>query len=635
MIFNESEMAAHFAQTAEQSAAGRYRPVRLGSLTATLERRPDGSLLVRSRQPLGPYPRCATERLVHWATTTPDRHLLEWRATDGSIARLTYAEAYDAVRCLGQALLDRGVTDQRPLVILSGNGVEHALLTLAALHVGACCAPISPAYSLVSRDFCLLKQALSRVSPCMAFADDGQQFDQAIRAAVPDDAEIVVAKAPPASRPATMFAKLMATEPTGAVDAAYRRIDSDTVAKILFTSGSTGVPRGVINTHRMLTSNQQMIAQVLPFLADEPPVLVDWLPWHHTFGGNHNFGLVVHHGGCLFIDEGKPLPGAFDRTVRNLREVAPTLYMNVPLGFEELVRALRHDAALRQKFFSRLRLMFYAAASLAQHVADEFQAIAVQTCGKRIVLTTALGATETAPMATVRPWESDRAGSIGLPVPGLDAKLVKTDDKLEMRVRGPNVTPGYWHAPELTRDAFDDEGFYRLGDAVRFVDADDVNRGLLFDGRIAEDFKLASGTWVNVGPMRAQVIAFFAPFLRDVVITGHDRDDVGMIIIPDVDVCRNLCPDLPPSADMADVLRHPAVYARFKALLEEFATRATGSANRIARAVLLHEPPLLDTGEVTDKGSLNQRAILSRRVEIVQSLYASDPPPCIITLGSA
>ncbi len=610
-----------------------YRRARLGSLDATVERRDAGTTVVRCVQPLGPYPRRATDRLVHWATAAPDRDVLAWRGRNGVVERLTYADAHRTVRALGQALLDRSLSVERPLVILSPNSAEHALLTLAAMHVGVPVVPISPAYSLVSRDFALLRTTLSTVSPGLVFADDGPRFERAVTAAVPPGVELVVSHEPPASRRATPFAELVAAPPMAAVDIAHEAVGPDTIAKILFTSGSTGTPKGVINTHRMLTSNQQMIAQALPLLTEEPPVLVDWLPWHHTFGGNHNFGLIVHNGGTLFIDEGRPLPGAFEATVRNLREVAPTVYLSVPRGFEELVAALRRDDDLRRTFFSRVRLIFYAAASLAQHVIDELQALASETCGERIVFTTALGATETAPLAIVRTRTSDRAGSIGLPAPGLEAKLVPDHEKLELRVRGPNVTPGYWREPELTAAAFDEEGFYRLGDAVRFLDPDVPDAGLVFDGRVAEDFKLATGTWVNVGTVRARVIAHFTPYLRDAVITGHDRDELGMLVVPDAEACRSLCTGLAPSAPLAGVVRHPAVRATFAALLASFAQSSTGSATRIARLVLLDEAPSLDAQEVTDKGSLNQRAMLTNRAAIVEALYASAPGADVIAIG--
>jgi feruloyl-CoA synthase len=401
----------------------------------------------------------------------------------------------------------------------------------------------------------------------------------------------------------------------------------------------------------MICSNQQMILQTLPFLGHEPPVLVDWLPWHHTFGGNHNVGIVVYNGGSLYLDEGRPMRGAFDESVRTLKEVAPTIYLNVPKGFEELVRALRQDPALAATFFARVQVLFYAAAGLSQHVADELQEIAIETCGERLILVTGLGSTETAPMAICRPWASELSSAIGLPVPGVEIKLVASGrlrqgprsapergpataaagDKLEIRVRGPNVTPGYWRQEHLTRDAFDEEGFYRMGDAARPVDRRDLSKGLVFDGRIKEDFKLSTGTWVSVGPLRARVITHFAPYVRDAVIAGHDRDEVGMLAVPDVDACRSLCPDVPSGAPVSAVLGHAGVRGRVRALLATFAAGGTGSSTRLVRAILLEDPPSLDAGEVTDKGSLNQRAILDRRRSLVDDLYAEAPPLHVIT----
>jgi feruloyl-CoA synthase len=607
-----------------------WRDVRLGDLTPIVAPRADGTTIVRAALPLGPYPVVLTDRLAHWAGVSPDRVLLSWvpRAprADGARRRdtLTYATAYRAVRGLGQALLDRRVSADRPLAILSGNDVHHLLLALAAQHVGVPYAPISPAYSLVSREFGALTHAIRLLSPGLIFVSDRQPFDRALAALRQHAGEVDVITAADVDR-------LAATPASADVDRRHAAILPDDVAKVLFTSGSTGAPKGVVNTHRMLCSNQQMILQTLPFLGDEPPVLVDWLPWHHTFGGNHNVGIVIYNGGSLHIDDGRPVPGQFGESVRNLNEIAPTFYLNVPKGYEELVGALRADAGFARHFFARVRVMFYAAASFPQHVSDELQSLAVETCGERLVLITGLGSTETAPMALCRPWASDTASAIGLPVPGVEVKLAPCGEKLEVRVRGPNVTPGYWRQEALTRAAFDEEGYYGMGDAVRPVDDGDPSKGFLFDGRIKEDFKLSTGTWVSVGPLRARIVQHFAPLLRDAVITGEQHDTVGMLAVPDVDACRSLCADLPLGAVAVDVLRHPAVRSRLQALLDDFASQATGSASRVTRALVLEEPPSLDAGEITDKGSLNQRAMIERRRAAVDALYSANPPPAVIS----
>jgi feruloyl-CoA synthase len=615
--------------------AAPYRPVHLGPLTPVVQRREDGSILLRSARPLGSYPRCLTDRLAHWAKAAPDRTLLAWRTKDG-FAHLTYGEAMTATRSVAQALLDRGISADRPLAILSGNGVEHLLLALAAQHAGVLHAPVSPAYSLLSEDFGTLRQVLKVLRPGLVFAAD-RRFDRAVAAAVDPEIELVTSGegAELGGRPATAFAALRETAPRADLDRAHAAIGPETVAKILFTSGSTGLPKGVINTHGMLCANQEMILDAMPFLGEEPPVLVDWLPWHHTFGGNHNIGIILYNGGSLYLDEGRPLPGAFTESVRNLREVGPTVYFNVPRGYEELVRALRQDRSLAARFFGpRLRLLFYAAASLSQPVADELARIAVETCGERLLLVTGLGATETAPMAICRPWPSDLASAIGLPVCGLEAKLVPAGEKLEVRVKGPNVTPGYWRDPARTQAAFDEEGFYRMGDAVLFADPADVSQGLLFDGRLGEDFKLSTGTWVSVGPLRARAVAHFAPCLRDVVVTGHGRDEVGILAVPDVEACRALCEGLPPGAGPGEICAHPAVRAWIATRLGTFAAQARGSSTRIRRAIVLEEPLSLDHGEVTDKGSINQRAVLARRAPLLEDLYAETPRPHVL-IGDA
>jgi len=608
----------------------RVRPVRLRTSGATAHPLADGSILVRSDEPLGPYPQVLTDRLTHWAKISPNKICIAKREADGEWRKLTYAQVLQTVNAIGQSLLDRGLSEDRPVAILSENDLEHFLLMLAGQHVGIPTAHISPVYSLVSRDFGKLRHTLGLLTPGLVFVSNGERYAPALEKIVPRTTEIAVTTAPPPNRKTTAFAELAATTLTTAVEVAHQKIQPDAVAKILFTSGSTGMPKGVINTHRMLCCNQQMIAQVFSFLQDEPPVLLDWLPWNHTFGGNHNIGIALYNGGSFYIDDGKPGPALIEETVRNLREISPTVYFNVPKGYEDLLPALRSDEQLRENFFRHLRLLFYAGAGLSQPVWDAYRDLALQTCGERIIMVTGLGSTETAPMAIQTTWETDQAGVIGIPIPGVEAKLVPRGAKLEIRVRGPNITPGYWRQPELTAQAFDDDGFYNFGDALKFVDPNDVNKGFLFDGRFSEDFKLASGTWASVGPLRSRILSHFAPYVRDVVITGHDRDDIGMLIFADADACRALCPRSERNASAAEIFSHPQVSAHFQALLESAAANSTGSSNRVTRAIIVDEPPSLDAGEITDKGSLNQRAVLDRRSAVVAELYAPQPSARIL-----
>ncbi len=606
------------------------RPVKLGPPDVAVEHRGDGAILLRSPHKLPPHPQKLTERLVHWAKAAPDRVFIAQRDAAGGWRTLTYAQTLAAVRAVAAALLQRNLSPERPIAILSGNDIEHALLALAAMHVGIPYAPISVPYSLLSQDFGKLKTIIATLTPGLVFAANGAAFARAIAAAVPDGAEIVVTANPPGDRPAMLFSALAGAQPTPAVEAAHAEVGPDTVAKFLFTSGSTGQPKGVINTQRMLCANQAMIRSGFAFLADEPPVLVDWPPWNHTFGGNHDFGMVLDNGGSFYIDEGKPLPGAIEATVRNLRDIAPTIYLNVPKGYEMLLPYLRNDAELRARFFSRLKVLFYAGASLAQHVRDELEQLAIDTTGERIIFLASLGSTETAPLALACTWECAHAGNIGLPAPGVELKLVPSGGKLEARLKGPNITPGYWRAPALTAAAFDEEGYYKLGDALKFQNPDDPSQGLLFDGRIAEDFKLATGTWVSVGPLRARFIAHFAPLVRDVVLAGVDRDDVTALVFPELEACRKLAPDLAADAPAGEVLGDARVMGAFSRLLDSFAAASTGTSNRVPRMMLLADPPSLDIGEMTDKGSINQRAVLAHRAALVAELYAEAPSPRVI-----
>jgi feruloyl-CoA synthase len=615
----------------EPDAGPALRRVRLGPTDCVFEQARDGTFTLRSPHALPPYPNNLTDRLIHWANAAPERLFMADRGVDGAWRKLTYADALAKVRSIGEALLRRNLSAERPVVVLSGNDLEHQLLGLAAMYVGIPYAPVSPAYSLISSDFGKLRYIINLLTPGLVFASDGGLFSRAITSSVPPDVECVIARKPVDQR-STPFSELVTTNATSAVDQAHEATGPDTIGKFLFTSGSTGHPKGVINTQRMLCANQTMIQIAQPCFADEPPVIVDWAPWHHTAGGNHDVGICLFNGGSFYVDDGKPMPGAIEATVRNLREIAPTWYFNVPKGYETLLPYLRTDDELRRNFFSRLKIMFYAGAGMAQHIADELQKLAIATCGERILLITSLGSTETAPMAVIRTWESERASNVGLPAVGMELKLVPSDDKFEARMRGPNITPGYWRQPELTAAAFDEDGFYRMGDALRFVDPENPGHGLLFDGRIAEDFKLATGTWVSLGPVRTGFIDHFAPYVRDVVLAGPDRDNIAALVFPDVEACRRLAPDLSAEASAQAILADARVIKEFEFLLRTLATKSTGSSNRVCRAIVLSDPPSLDAGEMTDKGSINQRAVLKHRAALVDALYTRPIPAQVLAI---
>ena len=597
----------------------------LGRLTADVEHRPDGTILVRSRETLVPCAERNTDRLHYWASRAPDRVFLARRQRSGEWRKVTYGEALETVQRIASSLLARNLSAERPVAILSGNDIEHGLLALAAMMIGVPVAPVSPAYSLVSSDYGKLRSILELLTPGVVFVANATPFARAIQSVCPADAEIVATTGTLDDRDVTPFAALHAQPASPGLASAIAKVGPDTIAKILFTSGSTGLPKGVINTQRMLNTNQAMLTHWLPFAADEPPVLVDWLPWNHTFGGNHNLGFVLNHGGTLYIDDGKPVPAGIAQTVRNLKEIAPTIYFNVPKGFEELLPALRDDSELRAMFFSRLRANFYAGAGLPAHVTRDLDAIALQATGRTVPMITGLGATESAPAALASTDERAPSGNVGLPLPSLTLKLIENGGKLEARLKGPSITPGYWRNPEQTAKAYDNEGFYCLGDALKFADPADPQTGFMFDGRVSEDFKLVTGTWVSVGPLRARLVAAFAPLVRDAVIAGHDRNDVMAMIFPDFDACRRAIGDAATGLDDRAVLAHPQLRALFSKSLATLQHSSTGSSNRVARLLLLDELPSIDANEITDKGSINQRAVLTRRADLVEALYAEPP----------
>jgi len=619
----------------QQQQQARYRPLKFGVTEAELRHGEGGVVYLRARQPLAPYAHRMTDRLLHWARTAPDRSFMARRralpdGTRGDWQHLSYAEALDAARCIGQALLDRGLSAERPVLIVSENDLEHAQLALGCLYAGIPWSPASPAYSLLSQDYQKLRHVVDTLTPGLVFAADGARYGRALRATLAEDVEIVTTQGEVEGRATTPFSALRHTVPTPAIDAAMEATGPDTIVKFLFTSGSTKLPKAVINTQRLWCANQQQMAQSIPALADPdtPPVLLDWLPWNHTFGGNHNVGLALMHGGTLYIDDGKPTPALIGETLRNLREIAPTVYFNVPTGFEAIANAMKTDEALRKNLLSRVRMFFYAGAALAQPVWDTLHGVQEQEIGERVVMGTGLGMTESGPFGLYITRPEVRSGDLGLPTPGLELKLVPSGDKTEVRYRGPNVTPGYWRNPETTAEAFDEEGFFCTGDAVAWIDPGQPDLGLRFDGRIAEDFKLATGTFVSVGPLRAKIIAAGAPYVQDAVITGLNEKDVGAMLIPTPAV-RTLA-GLASDAPLAEVLAHPRVLAHFQQVLDALAAEATGSANRVARLVLLADPPSIDLGEVTDKGSINQRAVLKHRADLVAALHAGTAPNTLL-----
>jgi len=615
------------------NATPRYRPMNFGVTRVKLREGAPGVRYLEAELPLGAYARRVTDYLVHWAEAAPERSFLARRAqlpggTTGDWQHLSYAQALDAARRIGQALLDRGLSADRPVAILSENSLEHALLALGCLYAGVPYCPISPAYATVSQDFDKLRHVMDTLTPGLVFAADGARYGKAIAATVPPDVEVVLAQGALEGHAVTPFQALRETPPTPAVDAALHATGPGTIVKFLFTSGSTKMPKPVINTQRMWCANLQQITLSLPVLAEAPPVLVDWLPWNHTFGSNHNFGLTLMHGGTLYIDDGKPTAALIAETLRNLREIAPTVYFNVPTGFEMIAEAMKTDVQLRDTLLSRVRMFFYSGAGLAQPVWDSLHATQEAAIGERIVMATGLGMTESAPSAMFVNSADVRSGHIGAPVPGMVLKLVEVEGKTEVRYRGPNVTPGYWRSDAATRDAFDDEGYLCTGDAVKWIDEHDIHRGLAFDGRIAEDFKLATGTFVSVGPLRARIIVAGAPYIQDVVLTGLNQKEVGALLFPSP-ACREVA-GLGPDAPLADVVAHPAVRQRIEAVLDELARSATGSANRVARALLVSEPPSIDKGEITDKGSVNQRAVLKHREALVAALHDGTAPGILL-----
>jgi feruloyl-CoA synthase len=575
----------------------------------------EGVIILKSAVALQPHPHRLTERLVHWAEKTPNTVFIAQKDEKGVWQTVTYAQTLQKVKSIAQYLLQMAVSAEKPLVVLSENSVEHALMALAAYHIGVPYVPLAPAYSLRSTDYAKLKHTINLLTPSLIFVQNGKMYQKAIQAVAPNVAVVAVKDCQ-----STSFESVLNTIPTNAVDIAFDKIQPDTLAKILFTSGSTGLPKGVRNTHGNMTTNLQQTTQTFAFMAHGAFRILDWLPWNHTFGGNHNLGLVFYNGGSLYIDGGNPTPKGIEITVQNLREIAPTVYFNVPKGFEELIPCLEQDEMARKSLFSELKMFFYAGASISQHVWDGLERLAYETTGNRLMISSGLGMTETSPACTFNTQLGSRAGMIGTPVPGLEVKLVPNGGKLEARFRGNNVMKGYWRNAEATAKAFDEEGYYFTGDALKMLNPDNPNEGMIFDGRIAEDFKLDTGTWVNVGVLRAKLIAAGNGLVQDAVITGHDKSFLGAIIFPDLNYCKKLV-QLNENTDLKTIVNQSVILEALQITLDNLAKTSTGSSTFIKKAILADFELSAEKGEITDKGSINQRMILSNRAEYVAKIY--------------
>jgi len=601
----------------DASTAG---PGAKAAITLQTETRHDGTILIRQAAAIAAYPRCMTERFLHWADLDPDRLWMAERGADGEWQRVTYGEGATAIRAIGSGLLARGLSVERPLLILSGNSLAHAMMALGAQHVGIPSAALSPAYALSGEDRSKLGEVIGQLTPGMVFADHAAKFLPAIDATLANDIPLVcLSGGGGGQREVIAFDTLCATPSTSAAESAYAAVGPDTVAKFLFTSGTTGSPKAVIQTQRMLCANQAMVQEAYGFLKDEPPVLVDWAPWNHTASGNKVFNMAIYNGGSYYIDDGRPTPADIGKTIRTLREVAPSWYFNVPIGYQFLLDVMESDDALADTFFSRLKMLMYAGAGMSQPVWDRLAAIAARKVPGGVPIVSGLGATETGPFALYYSDRKDGPGNIGVPAVGVTLKLVPQDDKLEARIKSPSVTPGYWRNAKLTAVAYDDEGFYKLGDALRYAVPGDPAEGFVFDGRLAENFKLATGTWVAVGSLRAGLVNAFGGLITEAVIAGEERDDLRALLVPNWARLREIAgPDVP------DPLDAPAVRTALEQSLTAHARAATGSASRIVAALVLENPLSFDKGEVTDKGSVNQRAVLRERADLVAVLWTGD-----------
>ncbi|MDF0598325.1 feruloyl-CoA synthase [Psychromarinibacter halotolerans] len=595
------------------------RSVELWDAEVEWEKRDDGSILVWQKGELNPYPDRMSDRIKHWAETAPDRIWMAERGPDTQWYRVSYAQLLADIRAIGQVLLDLGLSEERPLLILSGNSIAHAVMALGAQYVGVPSAAIAPAYALVSDGYEKLKSVRDQITPGAVFAENMERFAPAVDAVMPDLPRLGVE----GDGLAMSWEDVLDTTPTDAVEAANAATGPDTVAKFVFTSGTTGNPKAVTTTQRMLCSNQEIVADCFRYFRSEPPVLLDWAPWNHVAAGNKVFNMCIYHGGTYYLDGGKPAPGAIDLTIRNLLDVSPNWYFNVPVGYEMLVHAMKENEELRKSFFKNLKLMMYAGAAMAEHTWADLDRLAIETTGERVLLATGLGSTETAPFAFFCTEPQDKPGNIGIPSREVVLKLVPNEGKWEARVKSPSITPGYWRDPKTSAEHFDEEGFYLMGDALRFADPDDPSKGFFFDGRVAENFKLATGTWVSVGTLRAKLTDALGGLARDVVIVGEGHESLGAMLVPFRPAIEKIV-DGGASMDDETLFNHPTLRSEIATRLAAYNKTATGSSMRIPQVIVMTDPLNLDRGEVTDKGSVNQRAVLRNHAEFAMTLYTDD-----------
>lgn len=613
-----------------------FKPLPMLPPKVSAEKRKDGTTLIKSLYPIGEMHRSIAHLFEERASEHPERKFICQRIVGpdlktGAWRHITYGEANQKASQIAQALLDRGLGPDAPLMVLSSNSIEHALMMLGAMKARVPVAPVSVAYSLFSGDHSKLRHVVATTKPRMIFADHGPLYAKAIAAVAGDGVEIVTV-VPIPDRPTTPYESLFNTNVGPAVRESMEKITHDTVAKYLFTSGSTGMPKGVIQTHKMMcaviAASEGLRGE--PRNPDEIPESLEWMPWNHISAGNIGFNGNLHAGGTVYLDAGKPIPGMFEETMRNLREVSPLVFGSAPIAFTMLAEAMERDPELRDKFFAKLRYMGYGGATLSQDLYERMQALAIKSTGQRLAFTTMYGATETQGITVVH-WLTDRVGLIGLPLPGITLKLVPNGQKLEVRVKGPTVTPGYLNRPDLNKEAFDEEGFYKLGDAAKFVDENDPAKGLVFDGRVTEDFKLTSGTWVSVGTLRADAIAAASPLLQDCVVAGQDKDFVGVLAWVNMAAAKEIAGQVSPLTP-DELVRSQKVVDFVRDKFRAHNKGAGGSSGKISRIMLMTEPPSIDGHEITDKGYINQRATLDRRAKLVEALYASVPPPDVIVI---